>query len=59
MPYFLFDNMFFFNCHKNVQEGSGSVIQDYGPADLDPNEIFTDPQHYKTQNDLYLSSESL
>jgi hypothetical protein len=57
MLYYLFDNIFFINGLKNVQggfefvrnrlpgSGSGSVIQDYGSADLDPKEIFTDPQH--------------
>ncbi len=25
---------------------SGCIIQDYGPADPDPNEIFTDPQQW-------------
>jgi hypothetical protein len=50
--------LIFFNCHKNVQVGSGSgygsviywppgfgsIIQDYGSAD--PVEIFTDPEHW-------------
>jgi hypothetical protein len=35
---------YFFRGHKNVQVGSvsGSIIQEYGFADPDPKEIFTD-----------------
>jgi hypothetical protein len=57
---YLFDNMLFVNENKNVQVASGSGgirkelasriqirirIQDYGSADPDQKEIFTDPQH--------------
>jgi hypothetical protein len=49
--------------HKNFQVGSGSgqvcnkwpprhgsIIQDYGSTDPDPQEIFTDPQNWKIGN---------
>jgi hypothetical protein len=55
-------NRYLFN-PKNFQEGSGfgkvcnkwppgygSIIQDYGSTDPDPQEIFTDPQHWKIGN---------
>ncbi len=45
----VFDNTFVFKGHRNVQvrsdPGFGSVSQDYGSIDPDPNEIFTDSQH--------------
>ncbi len=53
------NKIFYFNGHKNAQAGSGpcrirnncppgyrSIIQDYGSADPDPKDIFTDPQHW-------------
>jgi hypothetical protein len=52
----IIDNLFFGVGHKNVQVGSGSVInwpsgpghviQNYGTAGPDPREIFTDPHHW-------------
>ncbi len=51
-----FDNILFYNDHKNGSVGSGSVINcppgagsgtlilDYGSADPDPNKIVTDPK---------------
>jgi hypothetical protein len=31
---------------NNWFPGSGSLIQDYGSADPDPKDLFTDPQHW-------------
>ncbi len=56
MIYYLpvFDNTLFFKLQKvkvgtgfsvTWPSGPGPVSQDYGPAYLDPKEIFTDPQH--------------
>jgi hypothetical protein len=50
----LFDKILFFNGHKNVLVGFGwirtGVLLDPDPKfDLDPKEIFTDPQHWLTQ----------
>jgi hypothetical protein len=52
--YFLSDNEFFFNAHRNGGYGcvikgpfeSGSIIQGYGSADANPDlkEIFTGPK---------------
>jgi hypothetical protein len=35
---------------NNLPPGSGSVPQDYGSADPDPKEIFTDQQHGRKHN---------
>jgi hypothetical protein len=49
--YFLFDNIFIFNRHKNVQVGSGSEIKLFirirysGLRISGSGKIFTDPQH--------------
>jgi hypothetical protein len=53
MIYYLFDYIYFFIGHKNVQvgfgscrpPGSGSGSQDYGSTDPGQKEIFTDLQH--------------
>ncbi len=37
----------------NYPPGFGSVMQDYGSADLDPKEIFTDTQHWNLLDGLY------
>ncbi len=44
---YLFDYIFFSMATKNVQEVSGSVIQDHGSVVWITSEIFMDPEHWK------------
>ncbi len=66
MIYYLFDDKFFLDGHKNVLVGSGSLIQDYGSANPDSKEVFMDPRirirkkylrhHYSDYSRVFLIS---
>ncbi len=66
---YLFDNIFFSIATKNVLAESGSIIiwppwsrliiQDYGSADPDPQERFTDPIHCLMASNLSLTLKKI